>query len=250
MTSLITLSNVEKSYKDGFRRKKIIHDLSLDVLKGEVFGFIGPNGAGKSTVINLIMGFIKPESGSVRINGSTPYDPKARQDIGYLPEDPRFYDNLSARELLLFGAHASGVDREKAKKSVEPVLTRLDLLSVVEQRVNTYSKGMKQRMGLAMAMVHDPQIYILDEPMSGLDPIGRNLLKKIILDLKDKGKTVFFSTHILNDVEVLCDRIGILNKGRLLFCGRIDEFSSDEKPFEEGFVEMIKDASKGVEEDG
>jgi len=250
MISLITLSNVEKSYKDGFRRKKIIHDLSLDVLKGEVFGFIGPNGAGKSTVINLIMGFIKPESGSVRINGSTPYDPKARQDIGYLPEDPRFYDNLSARELLLFGAHASGVDREKAKKSVEPVLTRLDLLSVVEQRVNTYSKGMKQRMGLAMAMVHDPQIYILDEPMSGLDPIGRNLLKKIILDLKDKGKTVFFSTHILNDVEVLCDRIGILNKGRLLFCGRIDEFSSNEKPFEEGFVEMIKDANEGVEEDG
>jgi len=250
MISLITLSNVEKSYKDGFRRKKIIHDLSLDVLKGEVFGFIGPNGAGKSTVINLIMGFIKPESGSVRINGSTPYDPKARQDIGYLPEDPRFYDNLSARELLLFGAHASGVDREKAKKSVEPVLTRLDLLSVVEQRVNTYSKGMKQRMGLAMAMVHDPQIYILDEPMSGLDPIGRNLLKKIILDLKDKGKTVFFSTHILNDVEVLCDRIGILNKGRLLFCGRIDEFSSDENPFEEGFVEMIKDANEGVEEDG
>jgi ABC-2 type transport system ATP-binding protein len=250
MTSLITLSNVEKSYKDGFRRKKIIHDLSLDVLEGEVFGFIGPNGAGKSTVINLIMGFIKPEAGSVTINGSTPYDPRARQDIGYLPEDPRFYNNLSARELLLFGAHASGVDRDTAKKSVEPVLSRLDLLHVVGERVNTYSKGMKQRMGLAMAMVHDPQIYILDEPMSGLDPIGRNLLKKIILDLKDKGKTVFFSTHILNDVEVLCDRIGILNKGRLLFCGRIDEFSSDEKPFEEGFVEMIKDASKGVEEDG
>jgi len=250
MTSLITLSNVEKSYKDGFRRKKIIHDLSLDVLEGEVFGFIGPNGAGKSTVINLIMGFIKPEAGSVRINGSTPYDPKARQDIGYLPEDPRFYNNLSARELLLFGAHASGVDRDTAKKSVEPVLSRLDLLHVVGERVNTYSKGMKQRMGLAMAMVHDPQIYILDEPMSGLDPIGRNLLKKITLDLKEKGKTVFFSTHILNDVEVLCDRIGVLNKGRLLFCGDIGEFSSAESPFEEAFVEMIKDANEGVKRDG
>lgn len=250
MTSLITLSHIEKSYKNGFRSRKIIHDLSLDVNEGEVFGFIGPNGAGKSTVINLIMGFIKPEHGSVRINGSLPYDPHARQEIGYLPEDPRFYNNLSAEELLLFGAHASGMEKAQAKKSVEPVLTRLDLLNVKGHYINTFSKGMKQRMGLAMAMIHDPRIYVLDEPMSGLDPIGRNLLKRIILDLKDKGKTVFFSTHILNDVEVLCDRIGILNKGKLLFCGDMKDFYTEERPFEEAFVEMIKDANEGVKKDG
>ena len=132
-------------------------------------------------------------------------------------------------------------EKARAKKSVVPVLTRLDLLNVKERYINTYSKGMKQRMGLAMAMIHDPQIYILDEPMSGLDPIGRNLLKRIILDLKDKGKTIFFSTHILNDVEVLCDRIGILNKGKLMFCGDMKDFSTEEKPFEEAFVEMIKE---------
>ena len=250
MRSLITLSHVEKSYRDGFTKRKIIHDLSLEIRKGEVFGFIGPNGAGKSTVINLLLGFISPERGVIRINGIRPYDPLSRQDIGYLPEDPRFYDNLTAEELLRFGGIASGMSKADVMAKIDPLLSRLELFHVKKQPVHTYSKGMKQRIGLALAMIHDPQIYILDEPMSGLDPLGRNLLKKIILDVKDEGKTIFFSSHILNDIEVLCDRIGIINRGRMLYCGHIHDFSNGEKSFEDTFVDLITNTTEVRKEDG
>lgn len=239
MTSVISIDHVEKSYKEGLRKNRIIQDISLEVHEGEVFGFIGPNGAGKSTSINMLIGFIRPDRGILKINGLMPDNPAARQKIGYLPENPRFYDHLTAEELLLFAGRASGMAKADVKKEIEPLLSRLELLHAEKRPVRTYSKGMKQRMGLALAMIHDPQIYILDEPMSGLDPLGRNLLKNIILELKEKGKTVFFSTHILNDVEVLCDRIGIINKGKILFCGPLHEFSPNEKDLEDAFVELI-----------
>lgn len=239
MTSLITLSHVEKSYKYGFTRRKIIHDLSLEVYEGEVFGFIGPNGAGKSTVINLLMGFIRPEQGVIKIMAAAPYDLSARRDIGFLSENPRFYDNLTAEELLVFAGLVSGMTKARVRKAIDPLLSRLELLHVKRRPIHTYSKGMKQRIGLALGMIHNPQIYILDEPMSGLDPIGRNLLKKIILDMKQEGKTVFFCSHILNDIEALCDRVGIIHKGRMLFCGHIREFSAEGKGFEDSFVDLI-----------
>lgn len=239
MTPLISLNHVEKSYQDGFRKHKIIHDLSLEVLNGEVFGFIGPNGAGKSTVINLLMGFIRPEGGTVRINGRVPALSSSREDIGYLPEDPRFYEHLTAEELLLFGGRSSGMTKAAAAEAIDPLLSRLELLHVKKKQLVTYSKGMKQRVGLGLAMIHDPGLYILDEPMSGLDPIGRNLLKNIILDLKARGKTIYFSSHILNDVETLCDRIGIINHGRMVFCGSIGSFAADGKSFEENFMDRV-----------
>jgi ABC-2 type transport system ATP-binding protein len=238
----IAISSIEKSYPFGLTKRRILHNFSLAVEPGEVFGFIGPNGAGKSTTINLLMGFTRPDSGSISIHGLNPFDPDAHRYIGYLPEGPRFYENLTARELLRFGGAASGMPQAEVDGAIDPLLDKLEILHVKDRPINTYSKGMKQRIGLALAMIHDPATLILDEPMSGLDPIGRNQLKSIILDLKAKGKTIFFSSHILNDVETLCDRIGLIHKGRILYCGDIEDFSEDGSDFEGRFVQLIESA--------
>lgn len=250
MVTAIALAHVENSFRFGFNKKrKIIHDLSLTVSKGEVFGFIGPNGAGKSTVINLLLGFIKADKGKVTINDKLPENPESRLDIGFLPEGPRFYNHLTAEELLTFGGLASGFSHEKIHTAIDPLLDRLEILHVKKQPVSTYSKGMKQRIGLALAMVHDPEIYILDEPMSGLDPLGRKLLKNIILEEKQKGKTIFFSSHILNDIEILCDRVGIIDKGRMVYCGALQEFCNNGKDFEECFVDLIMKQPRKINTD-
>jgi ABC-2 type transport system ATP-binding protein len=242
MSAPILLTAVEKSFVFALRRRKVLHGISLLVPQGEVFGFIGPNGAGKSTLINAIMGFIRPDGGDVLIHGLTPSSPQSRQNIGYLPEGPRFYEKLTAAELLLFGARASGMSKASAQQAMDPLLDRLEILHVKKRPIGTYSKGMKQRIGLALAMIHDPATLILDEPMSGLDPIGRKLLKTIILDLKARGKTIFFSTHLLNDVEVLCDRIGLIHHGRMLYCGDIAGFQENGAGFEERFMHYIHTA--------
>ena len=205
---------------------------------------MGPNGAGKSTTINLLMGFTRPDAGQVMIDGMSPDQPESRRNIGYLPEGPRFYDNLTARELLTFAAKSSGIAPSEYKKAVDPLLDMLSILDVKNRPISTYSKGMKQRMGLAMALIHDPQTLILDEPMSGLDPLGRSQLKQIILDLKSKGKNIFFSSHILNDVETLCDRIGIIHRGRILFCGETRSLLKEGEDLEGKFVHLIRSAEE------
>lgn len=240
MKEPIQLQSIEKSFSHGLGKRKVLHGISFKILKGEVFGFIGPNGAGKSTLINTIMGFIRADAGSVLIHGLSPQSPESRRSLGYLPEGPRFYEKLTAAELLFFGGRASGVNKDHVRKAIDPLLDRLEILHVKNRPLSTYSKGMKQRIGLALAMIHDPDTLILDEPMSGLDPIGRNLLKNIILDLKLAGKTVFFSTHILNDVETMCDRIGMIHKGHMLYCGEIDEFLENGPDLEAGFVNRIQ----------
>lgn len=239
MDEPITLKNVEKTFPFGLGRRKVLHGISMSIQDGEVFGFIGPNGAGKSTLINTIMGFIRPDAGEVLIHGMSPLQPESRRHIGYLPEGPRFYEKLTAAELLLFGGRSSGMTRSQVKQAIGPLLERLEILHVKDRPISTYSKGMKQRIGLALAMIHDPSTLILDEPMSGLDPIGRNLLKEIILDLKSRKKTIFFSTHILNDVETLCDRIGLIHKGQMLYNGSIQDFGSDDGDIEARFVALI-----------
>jgi ABC-2 type transport system ATP-binding protein len=246
----ISLNNVEKSYSSGFRSNKILHGISLEICEGEVFGFIGPNGAGKSTLINLLMGFIRPDAGTLKIHGVGPDQPAARQQVGYLPEGPRFYENLTAAELLMFGGSASGMAKANIHQAIDPLLDRLEILHVKNKPINTFSKGMKQRMGLALAMIHDPATLILDEPMSGLDPIGRNLLTNIILDLKAKGRTIFFSSHILNDVEKLCDRIGIIHKGRMLYSGDMGQFLGDTDSIESRFVEIIEASGRDRQANG
>jgi len=190
--------------------------VSLSVAQGEVFGFLGPNGAGKSTTIKCLLGLIQPSSGSAAIMGRSISAADSRNSVGYLPENPAFYDYLSAEEYLQFVGRVFQMPETLLAQRVEEMLKRLDLWDARKRQMRGYSKGMVQRVGLAQTLIHDPDVYILDEPMSGLDPIGRALVKDIILDLKKRGKCVFFSTHITDDVEKVCDRVGVINKGQLL----------------------------------
>jgi ABC-2 type transport system ATP-binding protein len=243
---LIDFSEVSKSYKRRSSRQKALDGLSLSVEAGEVFGFLGPNGAGKSTAIKILMNFIKADKGRVRIK-EIPIDlPEARRHIGFLPENPCFYDHLTAAELLKFIGVTSGMDRQAINARTDALLTELKLAHAKNQPIRTYSKGMTQRIGLAMAMLHDPDIYILDEPMSGLDPLGRRLVADLIQGIHQSGKTIFFSSHILSDIERLCDRVGILHQGRLLFCGPLDDFVEGKDSLETAFVELIASSDGGA----
>mgnify|MGYP001773795093 CR=1 FL=1 len=212
----IKTENLSKTYRSGkTKRVEALKDLNLEVQEGEVFGFLGPNGAGKSTTIKLLMGLIFPTSGSFTIKGIDGRDRNCRRFVGYLPENPSFYDYLTAEELLAFVGRNFGMSEGAISSETERLLKLLDLYDARQRPIRSYSKGMVQRLGLAQALIHDPDILILDEPMSGLDPLGRILVKDLILDLKKQGKTIFMSTHILNDLEVLCDRVGIIVKGEL-----------------------------------
>ena len=212
----IEIKNLSKTYQGKKRQKLVALDgLCLDVEPGEVFGFLGPNGAGKSTTIKCLMGLIQPSAGMASIFGQSVSSPLSRKRVGFLPENPAFYDYLSAEEYLGFVGKVFGMDGAALQHRIEDVLQLLDLGEARKRRIRSYSKGMVQRLGLAQVLVHDPDVFILDEPMSGLDPVGRALVKEIILDLKAKGKTVFFSTHITSDVEQVCDRVGIITKGVL-----------------------------------
>ncbi len=196
--------------------------LDLQIEAGEVFGFLGPNGAGKSTTIKLVMGLLQPTSGTTRIMGMDSALTDSRRRVGFLPENPAFYDYLSAEEYVIFVGTQFGMDAALLKRRSEEVLKLLDLWEARKRPMRGYSKGMVQRVGLAQALVHDPEVYILDEPMSGLDPIGRALVKEIILDLKKRGKCVFFSTHITDDVEKICDRVGVIVRGSLVAVDRVE----------------------------
>lgn len=216
MTTALKISNLSKTYrgKRG-RRVEALKDLSLEVHTGEVFGFLGPNGAGKSTTIKILMGLIFPTSGSFVVAGIPGSSPRARATVGYLPENPSFHDYLTGEEYLVFVGRMFGMPEDLIGVESERLLRLLDLQDAGKRPLKSYSKGMLQRLALAQCLIHDPEIYVLDEPMSGLDPLGRMLVRDIILDLKSRGKCVFMSTHILNDVETICDRVGIIVKGRL-----------------------------------
>lgn len=216
MTLAIEISHLSKVFR-GKRgaRVEALTDLSLQLPQGEVFGFLGPNGAGKSTTIKTLMGLITPTSGSARIFGVDAKQSSARLRVGYLPENPSFYDYLTAEEYLAFVARIFKMEQSRYLEQSRIVLERVDLWEARKRTIRGYSKGMVQRLGIAQALLHDPDLLIFDEPMSGLDPIGRALVKTLILDLKREGKTILFSTHITSDVEEVCDRFGILVKGRL-----------------------------------
>src|SRR6202166_4466967 len=214
----IEILGLEKIYNAGFwrkRSKRALRPLNLAVEEGEIFGFLGPNGAGKTTTLKLLMGLIFPTAGSARILGMELDDPRMKAQIGFLPEQPYFYDYLTARELLEYFGHLSGVDSKLLSRKVSEVLQRVGLPDAAGVQLRKFSKGMLQRVGIAQAILHDPKVVFLDEPMSGLDPVGRREVRNIILDLKRQGRTVFFSTHILSDAEMLCDRVGVIVECKL-----------------------------------
>ena len=214
----IEILGLEKNYLVGFfhRRPKLaLRPLHLTVEEGEVFGFLGPNGAGKTTTLKLLMGLVFPTAGTARILSMDLDDPRVKAQIGFLPEQPYFYDYLTAQELLEYYAQLSGVPGNQRSHRVEQMLGRVGLKDAARVQLRKFSKGMLQRVGLAQAILHDPKLVFLDEPMSGLDPMGRREVRELIQQLRSEGKTVFFSTHILSDAEALCDRVAVIHQGEL-----------------------------------
>ena len=238
----IEIKNVSKTFGTGRKRNQALDGLSLTVRQGEVFGFLGPNGAGKSTTIKLLLHFLRPSNGSLRVLGHVVGQEEYRRRIGYLSEFPFFYDHLTARETLLLSGRLSGMVGTTLSERIPVLLARMNLAEAADRRVGGFSKGMKQRLGMVNALIHDPEVLIFDEPMSGLDPLGRHLIKGLIAELHSQGKTVFFSSHILSDIEDLCDRIGIVHRGRLLYCGGLAEFLAGGGHLEERFVGLIRGA--------
>jgi ABC-2 type transport system ATP-binding protein len=227
--SAIETFQLEKSYTVGFWRKRRVaglKPLTLAVEAGEVFGYLGPNGAGKTTTLKLLMGLIFPTGGSARILGMETSDPRMKSQIGFLPEQPYFYDYLTCSELLEYYAQLSAVPGRERARRVQEMLARVGLAASARTQLRKLSKGMMQRVGIAQAILHDPKVVFLDEPMSGLDPLGRREVRDLIQSLKDVGKTVFFSTHILSDAEALCDRVAVLHKGELRGVGAVEELTA------------------------
>jgi ABC-2 type transport system ATP-binding protein len=243
---VIQTSALEKTYSTGFwrkRPKRALLPLTLTVEQGEIFGYLGPNGAGKTTTLRLLMGLVKPTSGSAEILGGLIQDPAIRTQIGFLPEQPYFYDYLTAAELLNYFAQLSGVPAGERAQRITATLNRVGLANdAVNTQLRKFSKGMLQRVGIAQAILHDPKLVFLDEPMSGLDPIGRREVRDLIASLKEEGKTVFFSTHILSDAEALCDRVAIVAKGELRGVGVVADLTSSVR----GKAEIVWEGKQAI----
>lgn len=225
----IVIENLCKHFKPAWPWQpavEALNGLSLSVQRGEIYGFLGPNGAGKTTTLKILLGLMRATAGSAEVLGRPAGDVDVRRRIGFLPESPYFYDYLTAEEFLTFYGRIAGLGRSDVARRVAHLLDQVGLAEARSRQLRKFSKGMLQRVGLAQALIHDPELVILDEPMSGLDPVGRKQIRDLILNLREQGKTVFFSTHIIPDVEVMCDRVGIVVKGRLLASGRVEELVS------------------------
>jgi len=238
---VISVTKLSKVYRSGFRMKRVeaLTDVSMEVERGEIFGFLGPNGAGKTTLLKVLMGLCEPTAGSAFVFGKPPRDAAVKSRLGFLPESPYFYDHLTAREFLLLAAQLSAVPRSEEAGRVTGLLRLLGMERSADAQMRGFSRGMLQRMGIAQALVAEPELVVLDEPMGGLDPVGRKEFRDIIIGLRERGKTVFFSTHILSDVEMICDRVGIIVDGRMVEVGRLNEILT-------GDVESIEVTVKGV----
>lgn len=221
---VIEISKLHKVYTKGVGKKiHALKGIDLEVGGGEIFGFLGPNGAGKSTTIKLILDIIKPTSGKILLSGKDVRDPESRRNLGFLPENPIYYEYLTPEELLWFVGKTFNIEAEKIREKTNELLNLMGLENFRQVPLRYFSKGMIQKVGLIQTLVHDPDILILDEPTSGLDPIGRRQVTDLILSLKENGKTIFFSSHILHDVETICDKVGIIAEGELRFSGKISE---------------------------
>jgi ABC-2 type transport system ATP-binding protein len=249
MKFIVEIENLTKDYEVGFWKKKKVRALDglrLQVEAGQIFGFLGGNGAGKTTTIKILMRLLFPTSGSARILGSDIKDIKMHAKIGYCPENPYFYDYLTARELMNYFGEFFGFDTAQRNQKTEELLTRVGLEEKDwNKQLRKFSKGMLQRVGLAQSLINQPEIVFLDEPMSGLDPIGRREIRELIADLRNQGTTVFMSTHILSDIEALCDQVAILRKGKLAATGVLDELLTQSGETQ-GFEINVKGISADV----
>ena len=245
MSAIQTLA-LEKTYKVGFWRaapKRALKPLTFSVTEGEIFGYLGPNGAGKTTTLRLLMGLVDPTGGSCTILGGSITDPAIRAQIGFLPEQPYFYDYLTARELMAYYAALSEVPAKDRKRRIEATLTRVGLAQDAwDTQLRKFSKGMLQRVGLAQAILHEPKLIVLDEPMSGLDPMGRREVRDLIEQLHHEGKTILFSTHILSDAEALCDRVAVIGQGELRGIGVVADLTASVK----GKVEIMWQGKQAI----
>jgi len=225
VSAVIRTEALTKGFVSNWRRVRTVavDHLGLEVAEGEIYGFLGPNGAGKTTTIKLLLGLLRPSSGRVEVLGEPASGQAHRAALGYLPENPSFYEYLSGREFLDFCGRLCGLPGAVRRERIARLLALVDLERAADVRMRKYSKGMLQRAGLAQALVNDPRLLILDEPQSGLDPLGRKQVRDIILQLRAEGRTVLFSSHILGDAEMICDRVGIMNRGRLVASGRLDQ---------------------------
>ena len=245
MTAVIHTEHLTKEFQVGFWRRRplrALDDVSIDVRAGEVFGLLGPNGAGKSTALKLILNLIAPTSGRAEVFGCPAGDRSARQRLGFLPENPAFYDHLTAEELLEYFGGLFGLARAERRRRAARLLDEVGLADDRRRPLRQLSKGMLQRVGLASALVNDAELVILDEPMSGLDPIGRREVRELILRLRDQGRTVMFSSHILSDAELLCGRVAILARGRLAVSGSVRELTGQAGRHDTGGWDVVADS--------
>ncbi len=222
---ILEITNLKKTFHSNFLIKKyrILKGIDISVEAGEIYGFLGPNGAGKTTTIKCIMGLLFPDEGEILINGLPADTIDARRQIGFLPENPYFYDYLNASELLYFSASLYAIPAAAARERIDRLIQQVGLAGHERLKLRKFSKGMIQRLGMAQALIQDPDFLILDEPFSGLDPIGRKEFRDLILNLKEQGKTIFFSSHILQDMEMMVDRVGIIINGKISRQGKLSE---------------------------
>ncbi|MCR5183134.1 MAG: ABC transporter ATP-binding protein [Opitutales bacterium] len=253
MIPAVEISHLVKDFRIGMRGVKLraVDDLSLTVGEGEIFGFLGPNGSGKSTTLKIVLGLFKPTAGTCRIFGRECRMAIARSDVGFLPEAPYFYGYLSGRELLRFYARVAGVAKSDLEAAVERALATTGMTAAADRRVRTYSKGMLQRIGVAQAIVHNPRLVVLDEPTAGIDPVGSAAIGDCILKMKEEGKTVIVCSHLLGQIENICDRVAIMNRGKLLVAGTLDEILTQPGKMQVsvGGIEHFSDADKAALED-
>ncbi len=225
MNAVIRTEGLTKVFVSDWRRERTVavDALDLEVAEGEIYGFLGPNGAGKTTTLKLLLGLLRPSAGRAEVLGEDAGGIVHRSQLGYLPENPYFYDYLTGREFLDFCGRLCGLPNPVRRERIARLLALVDLERAADVRLRQYSKGMLQRAGMAQALVNDPKLLILDEPQSGLDPLGRKQVRDLILQLRAEGRTVLFSSHILADAEMICDRVGIMNRGRLVAAGRLEQ---------------------------
>lgn len=241
---MIQIEKVTQEFRSGFWRKRIrvLNNVSFEVPDGSVFGFLGANGAGKTTLIHLLVGIRRPTLGKVKVGGRLADTREARALLGYMPERPYFYEHLTAEKFLAFYADLSGISPARQRSRIHAVLEEVGLKHAAKRELGKFSKGMLQRIGIGQAILHDPQLLVLDEPMSGLDPLGRKEIRELILELAKRGRTIFFSTHVIHDAETICDRVALIQQGKLKGSGKIqDLLKTDSDEVEVGFSGVTLD---------